>query len=94
MSNSPEPAIDRLADLTRRRFDLAPGAWVTVVEIPCDRPGFPPVETLVSFWTDSDTGHHFKLFKPAEAVVEDDLPPRWMRDSLIAHPIFGCSCCS
>jgi len=26
-------------------------------------------------------------------VVEDDLPPSWMRESLVVHPIFGCSCC-
>jgi nitrate reductase delta subunit len=93
MDNSPEPAIDRLCDLTRRRFGLAANAWVTVVEIPGDQPGFPPVETLVSFWTDSDTGHHFKLFKPAAAVNEDDLPPSWMRDELRVVDIFGCACC-
>ena len=93
MSNSQDPAFERLSELTRQRFSLAPNAWVVVVELPSDRPGFPPVETLVSFWTDSDTGHAFKLFKPAVEVIEDDLPPSWMRESLVVHPIFGCSCC-
>ena len=93
MSNSQDPAFERLSELTRQRFSLAPNAWVVVVELPCDRPGFPPVETFVSFWTDSDTGHSFKVFKPATEVVEDDLPPSWMKSALVVDEESGLECC-
>ena len=92
---SPEQteALDRVREWTRARFKLSQDATIMVAEVSCQLPGCPPVETAVAFWTDSDTRHQFKLFKPAAEVVEADLPPAWLKDSLIAIAGFGCDCC-
>ena len=86
-------ALRRVKDWTRARFGLAEDATVLVTEIACAVPGCPPVDTVVAFWTEGDRRHHFKVFKPVAEVVEDDLPPRWMRDRLIEDDVFGCPCC-
>src|SRR6266498_18171 len=72
-------APDRVREGTRPRFSLAEDATTRVSEVACGLPGCPPVETVVAFWTDGDTRHHFKVFKPVEEVLPDDLPPRWLK---------------
>jgi hypothetical protein len=37
--------------------------------------------------------HHFKIFKPVEEVVNDDLPFYWMIDALVVPDGIGCECC-
>jgi hypothetical protein len=86
-------AIDRVRDWTRERFKLPDDAAILVTEVTCALPGCPPLETVVAFWTASDTRHHFKVFKPVADVVEDDLPPSWMKNALIVVEGFGCECC-
>jgi len=86
-------ALRRVKDWTRERFGLAEDVTILVTEIACAVPGCPPVDTVVAFWTEDDRRHHFRVFKPAAEVVEDDLPPRWMRDRLIEDEMFGCPCC-
>jgi nitrate reductase delta subunit len=86
-------ALDQVREWTRARFNLPDDAPIMVNEVACALPGCPPIETVVAFWTGSDTRHHFKLFKPATAVVEDDLPPSWMKNALIVVEGFGCECC-
>jgi hypothetical protein len=86
-------AIDRVRDWTRERFRLPDDAAILVTEVTCALPGCPPLETVVVFWTESDTRHHFKVFKPVAEVVEDDLPPSWMKNALIVVEGFGCECC-
>jgi hypothetical protein len=86
-------AIDRVRDWTRERFKLPEDAAIMVTEVTCALPGCPPLETVVAFWTASDTRHHFKVFKPVAEVVEDDLPPSWMKNALIVVEGFGCECC-
>jgi nitrate reductase delta subunit len=86
-------AIDRVRDWTRERFRLPDDAAIMVTEVTCALPGCPPLETVVAFWTASDTRHHFKVFKPVAEVVEDDLPPPWMKNALIVVEGFGCECC-
>jgi hypothetical protein len=86
-------AIDRVREWTRERFKLPDDAAIMVTEVTCALPGCPPLETVVAFWTASDTRHHFKVFKPVAEVVEDDLPPSWMKDALIVVEGFGCECC-
>jgi hypothetical protein len=86
-------AIDRVRDWTRERFKLSGDAAIMVTEVTCALPGCPPLETVVAFWTASDTRHHFKVFKPVAEVVEDDLPPSWMKNALIVVEGFGCECC-
>ena len=43
--------------------------------------------------TESDKRHHFKVFKPVAEVVEDDLPPSFMKNALAENEVFGCPCC-
>jgi hypothetical protein len=92
---SPEhrEALRRVKDWTRVRFGLTDDATILVTEIACAVPGCPPVDTVVAFWTEGDRRHHFKVFKPAAEVTEEDLPPRWMKDRLIEDEVFGCPCC-
>ena len=86
-------ALDRLREWTRMRFRLPDDAAILVSEVSCALPGCPPRETVVVFWTGADTRHHFKVFKPAADVVEDDLPPSWMKNALIVVDGVGCECC-
>jgi len=86
-------ALDQVKEWTRLRFKLGEDAVILVAEIACALPGCPPIETVVAFWTDSDTRHHFKLFKPVAEVIEDDLPPTWMKDALAVSEDAGWECC-
>lgn len=86
-------ALRHVKAWTRERFELEPGAAVIVEEASTGAPGFPPVQTSVSFWSAPDARHAFTVFKPVGAVSEDDLPPRWMKGALVAQDEEGCSCC-
>ncbi len=86
-------ALRRVKDWTRERFRLPDDAAILVTEIACAMPGCPPLETVVAFWTEGDRRHHFKVFKPAVDVVEEDLPPSWMKNALAESEVFGCPCC-
>ena len=78
-------ALDRVREWTRSRFTLSEDSAILVTELACGLPGCPPIETVVAFWTNVDTRHQFKLFKRVEEVREDDLPPSWMKNALIAN---------
>jgi hypothetical protein len=86
------PAIERLIDWTRARFDLADNDIVVVTENTRALPGFPPRETVVGFWTGDGTRHHYRVFKPIEDVLPEDVPPAWLKASL-AWDGFDCDCC-
>ena len=86
-------ALDRVKEWTRDRFGLAKGVAILVSEIACSNPGCPPLETVVAFWTETAERRQFKLFKPAAAVVEDDLPPSWMKNALVPMEDLDCGCC-
>jgi hypothetical protein len=85
-------AVDRLRDWTRTRFSLADSETIMAAEIACAVPGCPPIETHVVFWTGLGR-HHFKIFKPVAEVAEDDLPPAFMKNALIALDGADCDCC-
>jgi nitrate reductase delta subunit len=85
-------AVDRVCDWTRTRFALTDEETVMVSEVACGVPGCPPVETHLVFWTAAGR-HHFKIFKPLAAVIEDDLPPAFMKNALIALEGVDCDCC-
>ena len=85
-------ALDRVRDWTRARFALAGDETVMVSEVACSVPGCPPIETHLVFWTAAGR-HHFKIFKPLADVVEDDLPPAFMKNALIALEGIDCDCC-
>ena len=89
-------AAQRVAGFTRQRFGLPPEATVLVTELACALPGCPPRETVIAFWTGAEPDlrrHHYKVFKPLLQVVQDDLPPYWMREALAVAPDFACDCC-
>jgi nitrate reductase delta subunit len=86
-------AIERVQGWTRTRFTLPDDAPVLASELACTVPGCPPLETVVAFWTENGERRHFKVFKPVEQVVEDDLPPAWLKDSLCSIEGEGFSCC-
>ena len=86
-------AVERLTAWTRERFKLPDDAPIMVAEVACTLPGCPPLETVIAFWTAPERRHHFKVFKPVAEVLEDDLPPSWMRDALIVPDDFSCDCC-
>lgn len=86
--------IRRVRDFSRERFRLAEDETLTVTEVECSLPGCPPIETVIVFWTQSGAQrHHYKVFKPVAEVVEDDLPPWWMKNALAVSDTFECSCC-
>ncbi len=86
-------AIERVQAWTRERFHIPDGAPVLVSELVCAVPGCAPIETVVAFWTENAERHHFKVFKPLQAVTPDDLPETWIDDSRFALYGDGCPCC-
>jgi len=85
-------ALDRVRDWTQARFKLADEETVMVSEVACGVPGCPPIETHIVFWSPAGR-HHFKVFKPLAAVVEDDLPPAFMKNALLWVEGLEYSCC-
>jgi nitrate reductase delta subunit len=86
-------ALERVRAWTRARFGLPVDDVILVSELACALPGCPPLETIVAFWTETDTRHHFKIFKPVAEVVPDDLPPAWLKDALAVPEGGDCECC-
>jgi nitrate reductase delta subunit len=87
-----DAALDRIRAWTRARFALPVDQTVMVSELACAVPGCPPIETHVVFWSDLGR-HHFKIFKPLAEVAEDDLPPAFMKNALVALDGVDCDCC-
>lgn len=85
-------AIERVRVWTRARFSLPEEAVVFVTELACISPGCPPLETIVAFWSAPGVRHQFKFFKPVQEVIEDDLPPYWMKNAIIVDET-DISCC-
>jgi hypothetical protein len=86
-------AVERLKDWTRARFALTDEETVLVNEASPAVPGWPPLETVVCFWTVDGKRHHFTVYKPVEEVVDADLPPAWLKESLALSEGVQCSCC-
>jgi nitrate reductase delta subunit len=85
-------ALDRMRGWTRARFKLTDDETVMVSEITCGVPGCPPIETHVVFWTDAGR-HHFQIFKPVAEAAEDDLPPAFLKNGLLALEGDDVYCC-
>ena len=85
-------ALDRIEAWTRERFALPPGATVSIAELACTLRGCAPLETVVLFWI-AEQRYEFKLFKPVEEVVIDDLPYAWLKDALAVREGFKWDCC-
>ena len=86
-------ALDQIKEWTRERFGLGPSAPILVSAVACSVPGCPPLETVAAFWTDDGKRYQFKLFKPPQQVVPDDLPYTWLKKSLEASEGAGLDCC-
>jgi hypothetical protein len=86
-------AASRIKAWTRARFALPNETTIFVTELQNATPGFPPLSTVVSFWTAEQKHYHFRVFKPLEAVVEDDIPPSWYREALAVTAGVECGCC-
>jgi nitrate reductase delta subunit len=86
-------AATRVKRWTRQRFGLTGEATLLVSEIESAVPGFPPLHTVVAFWTAERKHYHFRIFKPLQEVVEDDLPPAWYKEALAVSEGFQCDCC-
>jgi nitrate reductase molybdenum cofactor assembly chaperone NarJ/NarW len=91
-SSGNSAAAGRVRDWTRSRFKLTADETIMVSEIACGVPGCPPIETHVVFWSGAGR-HHFKIFKPIADAVEDDLPPAFMKNALVALEGIDCDCC-
>ncbi len=85
-------AVARLRGWTQARFALADEDPVMVSELACGVPGCPPIETHIVFWTAAGR-HHFKIFNPLGEGSDDDLPPAFMKNALVALEGFECDCC-
>jgi nitrate reductase delta subunit len=86
-------AASRVKRWTRERFALDPACAILVTELEGGPPGFPPLQTVVAFWTAEQRHYHFRVFKPLEQVAQDDLPPSWYREALAVTPGVDCGCC-
>ena len=89
-SPSRAQAASRVKAWTRERFGEV---TVLVSEVESAVPGFPQLHTVVAFWSVERKHYHFRVFKPLEEVVEDDIPPAWYRQALAVTPGIDCSCC-
>jgi nitrate reductase delta subunit len=85
-------SLDRVEEWTRERFALPRDAQVHVWEIACAVPGCPPLETVALFWI-AGQRYQFKVFKPLEEVVCDDLPPAWFIGALAVSAGIDRDCC-
>jgi hypothetical protein len=95
LKRSPEhvAALEQVRQWTRARFKLPEQASVMAVEVACRLPGCPPLETVVAFWSEHGQRHQFKVFKRVEEVVEDDIPPAWLRGALAVDEDASLDCC-
>ena len=86
-------AAARVKRWVRERFALGGDSTVLVTELESAQPGFPPLSTVVAFWTAERKHYHFRVFKPLEQVDEADMPPSWYREALAVTPGVDCGCC-
>ena len=86
-------AASRVKHWTRERFRLGGDATILVTELESATPGFPPLTTVVAFWSAERKHYHFRVFKPLEDVTETDVPPAWYREALAVTPGVDCGCC-
>jgi hypothetical protein len=86
-------AASRVKAWTRGRFSLSSDCTLLVSELECALPGFPPLHTVVAFWTAERKHYHFRVFKPLHEVTEADIPPAWYLEALAVTEGGQCDCC-
>jgi hypothetical protein len=91
--DSQRTALRQIKQWTRTRFALGDDDLAIVTQEEVRLPGVPEKQTLIVFQCADGLKRHYRIFKPATEVREDDLPPAWMKDALITPEGFQCSCC-
>jgi hypothetical protein len=86
-------AATRVKRWTRERFSLGSDSTILVSELESAVPGFPPLQTVVAFWTAERKHYHFRVFKPLAEVAQDDVPPSWYLEALAVTQGVPCNCC-
>lgn len=86
-------ALRQVKQWTRARYNLGDDELVVVTEEEVRLPGVPEKQTLIVFQCADGLKRHYRIFKPAVEVSEDDLPPSWMKDALVTPEGYQCSCC-
>jgi len=92
-SQSRLDAATRVKRWTRERFALGSDATILVSELESALPGFPPLSTVVAFWTAERKHYHFRVFKPLQAVAEEDVPPACHPEARELIEQIQCDCC-
>jgi nitrate reductase delta subunit len=82
--------LQRVERFTRDRFALCSTDLVIVSEEVSRKPGFPPLETLVVFWTQDGQRYRFRIFKAVAQVDAADIPIAWMLPSLLDDGTADC----
>jgi hypothetical protein len=86
-------AINRVRQLVRAHFRLGADDAVFVTQTECKRPGCPPLQTVIMFWSPDQTRRHFKVLKPILEVENEDLPPTWLVEALGSFEQDESACC-
>ena len=86
-------AVAKVKDWTRERFALGEAEIVMVSEVASKLPGYPPLQTAVSFWSEDRQRHHFTVFKRVEDVEPSDIPPAFLKSTLALSDGIACACC-
>ncbi len=83
-TTEPEIAqLERIERMVRARYGISDDDIVLVTEEAGRVPGLPVRMTTILFWTGKSIRHRLRLFMPAVAVEEADLPQSWLRGALI-----------
>ncbi len=81
------PAADRLPDIARvekiirRRFEVNENEIILVSQDVNNKPGFPIEETNIVFFKENKR-FKLKIFLPVASVSEQDIPLKWLLNSL------------
>ncbi|KMK65024.1 hypothetical protein [Puniceibacterium sp. IMCC21224] len=75
-------ALERIEVWVRARFSLDRNCLVLVSEEETAVPGLPPRDTVVRFRDQAGERYRLRVFKPARAVEENDLPVGWLLTTL------------
>lgn len=73
--SSPERAarVRTLKEWTREALNLPEDAVILATELRCTEPGCPPLETVIAVMRVGDDRQQFKIHKPIDDVVYEDI---------------------
>ena len=65
--------LDQIRIWTRQALEFPPQAPITIKEVPCVKPGCPPIETAIMVLLENEPPRFFKILKTINAVTFDDV---------------------